>query len=454
MAIVQRLQQAGYAAGWVGGCVRDMLLGLAPKDFDVATSARPEAIETLFARTIPVGRQFGVMLVVQDGWTFQVATFRAEGDYRDGRRPEWVTFADARADVSRRDFTINGLFYDPVANQLYDWVGGEADLRARLIRTIGEPVERFAEDHLRLLRAVRFAAQFDFTIDPATWLALQSLAPAIQRIAAERIREELLRLFVPPHAGRGLILLEQSGLLAEVLPELQATVGCEQSPEHHPEGTVFQHLVRMLELLPPDSPSTLPWAVLLHDVGKPPTASQPEPGGRIRFHGHERVGAELAARILERLRFPRRWIEEVVDCVRYHMQFKDVPRMRKATRRRMLLRPTFDLELELHRLDCLGSHGDLEIHDLLHAERATLDGQAALQAPLLRGQDLIDLGLPPGPAFGPILREAHERQLQDELRTRAEARAWAAQRLTRTPKPETRPGAEPTGPGPADAPPA
>jgi poly(A) polymerase len=427
--IVRRLQQAGHEAGWVGGCVRDTLLGLTPKDYDVATSARPDAVEALFAHTIPVGRQFGVLLIVQDGRTFEVATFRTESEYRDGRRPERVEFADARADVQRRDFTINGLFYDPVHERLFDWVGGEADLRARVLRTIGEPTERFAEDHLRLLRAVRFAAQLDFTIESRTWQAVRSLAPTIRAVAAERLREELLRLFAPPHAGRGLVLLERSGLLAEVLPELQATVGCEQSPQYHPEGTVFQHLVRMLELLAMDAAPTLPWAVLLHDVGKPCTATQAEPGGRIRFHEHERVGAEMARTILERLRFPRRWIEEVVDCVRFHMQFKDAPRMRKATRRRMMLRPTFDLELELHRLDCLGSHGDLGIHEFLRSEQEALRNQPALQPPLLRGDDLIAMGLAPGPQLGSILREAHERQLQDEIRTAEEARAWAAARL-------------------------
>ena len=429
VTIVRRLQQAGHEAGWVGGCVRDMLLGLGPKDYDVATSARPEAVEALFPHTIPVGRQFGVMLVVQGRRTFEVATFRTEGDYRDGRRPGQVEFADARADMQRRDFTINGLFYDPVCERLFDWVGGEADLRARCLRTIGEPRERLAEDHLRLLRAVRFATQLDFSIEPGTWQAVRSMACSIRGIAEERIREELRRLFVPPHAGRGLVLLEQSGLLAEVLPELQATVKCEQSPEYHPEGTVFQHLVRMLELLPLDAPPQLPWAVLLHDVGKPRTAVRAEPGGRIRFHEHERVGAEMARTILERLRFPRRWIEEVVACVRHHMQFKDAPRMRKATRRRMMLRPTFGLELALHRLDCLGSHGDLGIYELLQTEREALCNQPALQPPMLRGQDLIALGLAPGPRFTTILREAHERQLQDEIRTPDEARAWAARWL-------------------------
>lgn len=429
LKIVRRLQQAGHEAGWVGGCVRDTLLGTVPKDFDVATSARPEEVEALFSHTVPVGRQFGVLLVVQGGHTVEVATFRTEGEYRDGRRPGRVEFADARADMQRRDFTVNGLFYDPVGERLFDWVGGESDLRARVLRTIGEPNERFAEDHLRLLRAVRFAAQLHFTVEPRTWQAVRSLAPAIRGTAAERIREELTRLFSPPHAGRGLVLLEESGLLAEVLPELQATIGCEQSPEYHPEGTVFQHLVRMLELLPQDAAPTLPWAVLLHDVGKPRTASQADPGGRIRFHEHERVGAEMAGTILERLRFPRRWIEEVVDCVRYHMQFKDAPQMRTATRRRMMLRPTFALELELHRLDCLGSHGDLDIHEFLRSEREALRNQPALQPPLLRGRDLIELGLAPGPEFATILREARERQLQDQISTPEEARTWAARRL-------------------------
>jgi len=272
--IVRRLQSAGFEAYWVGGCVRDLLLGREPVDYDVATSARPEQIEALFPHTVPVGKQFGVMLVLEHGHQFQVATFRAEADYADGRRPSRVQFSSAKADATRRDFTVNGLFFDPVQERLYDWVGGEADLRAKILRTIGNPAERFAEDHLRLLRAVRFAAQLGFEIERETFSALRANAAQIENVSAERIREELLRLFRAPYAARALELLRASGLLEPVLPELVPTITCDQSPEYHPEGTVFNHIRLMLEHLPPDAHESLPWAALLHDIAKPQTASR------------------------------------------------------------------------------------------------------------------------------------------------------------------------------------
>jgi poly(A) polymerase len=430
LAIVRRLQQAGHEAYWVGGGVRDMLRGVAPKDYDIATSARPAQVERLFRRTIPVGRKFGVVLVLEHGHTYEVATFRSEGDYLDGRRPQRVDYASARADAGRRDFTVNGLFYDPVTERLLDWVNGEPDLRAGVLRTIGDPRERFAEDHLRLLRAVRFAAQLGFRIEPRTWRAVQDLAATLRGISAERIRDELNEIFRAPHAARGLQLLQSSGLLAQVLPELEATVDCAQSPEFHPEGSVFHHLVKMLGYLPADCSPWLPWAALLHDVGKPLTASRhPEEGGRIRFSEHERVGADLARAILDRLRFPRKFVDAVTACVRYHMQFKDAPAMRRSTLRRMLLRPTFPVELELHRLDCLGSHGRLDAYEFLRAALAELESRPALRPPLLTGDDLIDLGMHPGPELGAMLRELRERQLQDELRSRRDALRWVAQRL-------------------------
>jgi tRNA nucleotidyltransferase/poly(A) polymerase len=436
--IVRRLQQAGAAAYWVGGCVRDQLLGLDPQDYDIATSALPAQIEALFPRTLPVGRKFGVMLVREGDHQFQVATFRAEADYRDGRHPETVSFGDARADALRRDFTINGLFFDPVGGQLFDWVGGEVDLRAGVVRTIGEPATRFAEDHLRLLRAVRLAAQLRFQIADGTLAAIQQHAPAILAVSAERVREELQRLFRPPHAARGLELLRTSGLLAHLLPELAATETCAQPPAYHPEGTVFTHLVRMLEHLPPAAPPALPWAVLLHDCGKPPTFSRDPQTGEIHFYGHEKVGAAMAEAVLERLRFPRKQTDEIVACVRQHMQFKDVPQMRKATLRRLLLRPTFPRELELHRLDCLGSHGKLEIYDLLVAAQADLGREPQLVPPLLRGDDLLALGLPPGPALGALLAEIRDKQLADELKTPEQACAWARQRIGTSRRPPVR----------------
>jgi poly(A) polymerase len=427
--IVRRLQRAGFSAFWVGGCVRDFLLGRAPQDFDIATSALPEQVEKLFARTIAVGKKFGVVVVLEKQQQFQVATFRAEADYRDGRRPGKVVFADAKADAQRRDFTVNGLFYDPLTQKLHDWVGGEKDLRAGIIRTIGVAAERFAEDHLRLLRAVRFAAQLDFVIEPETFAAVKKLAPKIKRISAERIRDELLKLFSPPHAARGLVLLRESELLQPILPELAAMISCEQSADFHPEGTVFEHVRRMLEKLPPDANELLPWAVLLHDVGKPATAERDVQTGAIHFYGHEKTGAEMAREILNRLRFPKKQIEEIVACVRQHMQFKDVKQMRKATLRRLLLRETFPLELELHKLDCLGSHGGLEHYNFLVAQAEELKKQPAIRPPLLTGRDLIKLGMKSGPALGALLNEIREKQLADELKTPRQAKTWAKQRL-------------------------
>jgi putative nucleotidyltransferase with HDIG domain len=428
--IVARLQQVGFAAFWVGGCVRDFLLGREPDDFDIATDARPEQVKKLFKRTIAVGRKFGVMVVVEGGHQFQVATFRAEADYKDGRRPEKIIFANAEADAQRRDFTVNGLFYDPISKKTHDWVGGEKDLRKKIIRTIGSPEERFAEDHLRLLRAVRFAAQLDFQIEPETFAAVKSLAPKIKIISAERIRDELLKLFSSPHAAHGLVLLRNSGLLPFVLPELAATISCGQSPDYHPEGTVFEHIKLMLEKLPPDSDELLPWTVLLHDIAKPVTASRDGKTGAIHFYGHEKVGAEMARTILNRLRFPKKQINGIVMCVLHHMQFKDVKQMRKATLRRLLLRETFPLELELHRLDCLGSHGDLELYDFLIRQAKELKKQPTIRPPLLTGKDLIELGMKPGPALGALLHEIREKQLQDELKTPRQARAWAEKKLT------------------------
>ncbi len=389
----------------------------------------PAQVEKLFAHVIALGRKFGVVVVVEGGHQFQVATFRSEADYRDGRHPEQVSFGDARADACRRDFTINGLFYDPIHQTLHDWVGGQADLRAQIVRTIGPAADRFAEDHLRLLRAVRLAAQLDFQLEPLTLAAIQAAAPAIKDISAERVRDELVKLFCPPHAGRGLELLRQSGLLEQVLPEIAATVSCEQSPDFHPEGTVFKHLCLMLAQMPPEEAPSLPWAVLLHDVAKPLTASRDPETGTLHFYGHERLGAEMAARILERLRFPRRQIDDILKAVRGHMQFKDARQMRKSTLRRLLLRPTFPLELELHRLDCLGSHGGLEVYHFLVAQAKALERQPHIRPPLIKGGDLIALGMKPGPPMGALLAEIREKQLQDDLKTPAQARRWARARI-------------------------
>lgn len=445
--IVRRLQAAGFAAFWVGGCVRDFLLGRDPQDYDIATDAQPAQVEKLFKRTLAVGRKFGVMIVVEAKHQFQVATFRAEEEYQDGRHPTKVVFSNAEADAQRRDFTVNGLFYDPVAKKLHDWVGGEQDLRAKIIRTIGSPEERFTEDHLRLLRAVRFAAQLNFEIELQTFAAVRTLAAKIRLISAERIRDELIKLFAPGKVGqasslsinrrdacstiaaRGLVLLRDSGLLPFVLPELAATIACEQSPDYHPEGTVFEHIRLMLDKMPANAPASLPWAVILHDIAKPATAEREARTGAIHFYGHEKIGAAMAERLLTRLRFPKKQIGEIVACVRQHMQFKDVKEMRTATLRRLLLRETFPLELELHRLDCLGSHGDLELYDFLVAQAAALKKKPTIRPPLLTGKDLIKLGMKPGPAMGALLNEIREKQLQDELKTPARARTWAKGRI-------------------------
>jgi putative nucleotidyltransferase with HDIG domain len=490
--IVAQLQHAGFAAFWVGGCVRDFLLGREPQDFDIATDAKPEQVEKLFKRTIPVGRKYGVIIVVEGGHQFQVATFRAEADYQDGRRPEKIIFGNAEADAFRRDFTVNGLFYDPLTQKIHDWVGGEKDLRAKIIRTIGKPEERFGEDHLRLLRAVRFAAQLNFEIEPKTFAAIQKLAPKIKVISAERVRDELVKLFVPPSgetlaltpafspgarervksavatrtlldpsqrgnkkfplpgervgvradnfknyspAARGLVLLRDSGLLEHILPELAGTIDCEQSPDFHPEGSVFNHICLMLEKmqLQPSLKSSLgaasaseslPWAVLLHDIAKPVTAERDAATGKIHFYGHEKTGAEMAGKILRRLKFSNKQIEEVVTCVRHHMQFKDVKQMRKATLRRLLLRETFPLELELHRLDCLGSFGGLEYYNFMLEQAEEFKHQPQIRPPLLTGNDLIELGMKPGKELGALLAEIRELQLADELKTPREAKAW------------------------------
>src|ERR1051326_7808247 len=407
--IVRHLHAAGFTAFWVGGCVRDYLLGREPGDYDVATSALPEQIEKLFKRTVAVGRKFGVMLVVQDDHQFQVATFRAEADYRDGRHPEKVVFGNAEADARRRDFTVNGLFFDPTTEKLHDWVGGKADLERKIIRTIGSPEERFTEDHLRLLRAVRLSAQLGFEIEEQTFEAIKRNAGKILGVSAERIREELNKLFAPAHAARGLELLRESGLLEVVLPELAATISCEQSPDYHPEGTVFNHLVLMLKHLPENADVSLVWSALLHDIAKPVTASKDDQTGSIHFYGHERVGAEMATAVLERLKFPRRQIEDVVQAVRCHMQFKDAMEMRQATLRRMLMRPTFQLELALHRLDCLGSHRRLDVYDFLVRKAQELEKQPEIRPPLLKGEDLIAMGMRPGPAMGSLLAEIREK---------------------------------------------
>ncbi len=401
----------------MGGCVRDILLGRSPKDWDIATDALPDRIEDLFPKTIPIGKAFGIIVVVsEEGDPVEVATYRVDSPYADGRRPESVVFTNAREDAVRRDFTINALFFDPVSGEIRDYVNGRADLDARLIRAIGDPDVRFAEDHLRMLRAIRFAATLGFAIDPATFASIQRLAPQIHRISAERIRDELFRLLTESQrAGEALQLLLDSGLLKEILPEIAVMVGVEQPPEFHPEGDVFTHTRLMLDGLPPKPSLRLALSVLLHDVGKPPTAqliTLPDGTPRWRFECHAAVGAEMARAILERLRAPNALVDDVCAVVGNHMRLADAPKMRASKLRRLLGAPTFEDDLELHRLDCLSSHALLEIYDFLKTEKEKFVSEPALPSPLVTGRDLIALGHKPGPHFATMLQELYDRQLE------------------------------------------
>lgn len=421
--IVRRLRDAGYEAFFAGGCVRDKLLGRAAHDIDVATNAPPEEVQRLFPRTVAVGAQFGVVVVLEDNAEFQVATFRADGVYIDGRRPESVTFTTAEGDAQRRDFTVNGLFYDPIEGRVLDFVGGEADLRAGILRCIGDPAARFREDKLRLLRGVRFAATLGFEIDPPTWEALRELAPEIPSVSAERIRDELVKIFLHPSRVRGFDLLDAAGLLEILLPEVSRMKGCEQPPEFHPEGDVFVHTRLMLSLLPDSVSVPLVFSVLLHDIGKPQTFLRDETG-RIRFNGHESVSAAMAEQVCERLRFSNAQAETTVVAVKNHMAFKDVQNMRVATLKRFLARPTMDDELALHRVDCLGSHGLLDNYDFLLAKREEFSREPLIPPPLVTGRDLIALGLRPGPPFKSLLDAVQNRQLEGTLHSREEALEW------------------------------
>ena len=427
--IVARLQAAGFTAYFAGGCVRDKLRGVAPSDFDVATDARPEEVQKLFRRTVAVGAHFGVICVLEAGFQFEVATFRADGAYLDGRRPEGVRFTTAEEDAARRDFTVNGLFYDPAREEVIDFVGGRADLAARVLRAIGDPAARFAEDRLRLLRAVRFAAVLGFEIEPKTWEAVRTAAPQIGVVSAERIRDELVKIFTSPTRLRGFDLLDESGLLRVVLPELDACKGVEQPPNFHPEGDVFVHTRLMLSLLPADAPVSVPlvFSVLFHDIGKPPCYRLDPAEGRIRFNGHERVGARMTERLMERLRFSRAEIEATVVAVDNHMAFKDVQHMRVATLKRFLARPTIEDELELHRVDCSGSHGMLDNHDFLRAKQVEFANAPLIPKPFITGRDLIALGMKPGPSFSEILEAAQNRQLEGQFADRAAALTWLRQ---------------------------
>jgi poly(A) polymerase len=384
-------------------------------------------VQRLFAKTVPVGAQFGVVLVLESGHQFEVATFRSDEAYLDGRRPTGVKFSSPEQDAQRRDFTVNGLFYDSLTGDIIDFVGGRADIERKIVRCIGDARQRFTEDKLRLLRCVRFASNLGYDIEPATFAAARELAGQINVVSAERIRDELIKILTRPNAGRGLELLDATGLLPEILPEIAAMKGVEQPAEFHPEGDVFTHTKLMLDSLPANPSPVLALAVLLHDVGKPPTFERAP--DRIRFNEHDRIGAEMTAQILERLRFPNDTIAKVVLCVAEHMRFQFVKEMRPAKLKRMLARETFPDELELHRIDCASSHKNLENYEFLKTKVAELPPEVLKPTPLLTGHDLLALGLTPGPLVGQILREAEEAQMEERLRSREEALTFARRRV-------------------------
>jgi poly(A) polymerase len=421
--VAQRLRARGHIAYFAGGCVRDMVRGLPAKDFDIATDATPEVVQKIFPHTYAVGAHFGVVVVVENEFNFEVATFRSDGAYLDHRHPADVRFSSPEEDAKRRDFTINGMFFDPEKNEVIDFVGGRADLDAKLVRAIGDPAARFAEDRLRMLRAVRFATVLDYQIDNPTWDALLASAASINEISAERIREELLRIFLSPNRVRGWDLLDQSGLLRTILPELDVMKGCLQPEQFHPEGDVFRHTRLMLELLPEEVSAQLVLSVLFHDVGKPVTSTVDETG-RIRFNEHDRIGAAMTEAIMERLRFSRAEIDAVVEMVRQHMAFKDVPNMRVAKLKRFMARPTFEQELELHRVDCASSHKMMDNYEFLLQKREEFANEPIIPPPLIRGDDLIELGMKPGPRFGEILEAVETRQLEGALKDRQQALDW------------------------------
>ena len=421
--IVTRLRDCGHVAYFAGGSVRDLVRGETPKDIDIATDARPEAVQKIFSRTYAVGAHFGVIVVLENEFQFEVATFRSDEVYIDGRRPTAVHFSSPEEDAKRRDFTINGMFFDPIAEEVIDFVGGRVDLEAKLVRAIGDPTQRFAEDRLRMLRAIRFSTVLDYQIDNQTWDALIANAGSIKEISAERIREELVRIFLSPNRVRGWDLLDKSGLFRAILPEIDAMKGCEQPEQFHPEGDVFRHTRLMLQLLPENVSAPLVFSVILHDVAKPVTATVDETG-RIRFNGHDRIGAEMTEQIMERLRFSRVEIDATVEMVRQHMVFKDVPCMRVAKLKRFMARPTFEEELELHRVDCASSHRMMDNYEFLLSKRAEFSNEPIIPPPLVRGEDLIALGLRPGPKFGEILEAVETRQLEGGLRNREEALDW------------------------------
>src|SRR5579862_3304412 len=434
-SIVKTLRQNDFQAYLVGGCARDLLLDREPKDYDVATNATPQQVMNIFPETYAVGAQFGVVLVpVPDGdaasemsaaipsksHAVEVATFRSDIGYSDGRHPDEVRFSrEAREDVARRDFTINGMLLDPVSGEVLDYVGGRADLEAGIIRTIWDPEQRFGEDKLRMLRAVRFAARFEYQIEPATFSAIQRLAPQIEVVSRERVRDELTRMLTEGHARRAFLLLDESGLLKQVLPEISAMKGVEQPPEFHPEGDVFVHTLLLLDNLPRPCSLSLAWGALLHDVGKPATFRvAPD---RIRFDGHVEVGVKMAEEICQRLRFSNDETTQILALVDNHMRFGHVTRMKESTLKKFLRMPLFEEHLALHRADSLASHGNLSTYELVREKLTEIAPEKMRPSPLVTGDDLIAAGHVPGPKFGEILTAVEDAQHEGRLPSRDEA---------------------------------
>lgn len=426
--IAEALNKKGHTAYFAGGCVRDFLMNRAPEDFDIATTALPEQVEALFPRTVPVGKQFGVIIVLDGDKPYEVATFRTEGGYADGRHPGHVEFSVPEDDARRRDFTVNGLFYDPFGKKVIDFVGGQTDLKAKVIRAIGKPEERFEEDKLRLLRAVRFASSLGFEIEAETWKAVKAKAHEIKQVSPERIREELIKILTRPNPARGLDLLSESGLLKEILPEVEKMKGCQQQPDYHPEGDVFVHTRLLLEKL--DKPDAiLALSALFHDVGKPVTFMIKD--GKIKFYEHAPIGARMTRDIMKRLRFSNDEINAVSECVNNHMKFADVQKMRSGKLKLFVVRPTFETELELHKIDCQSSHGMLDNYYFLKEKLKEYAAEELKPKAFLSGHDLQQLGMKPGPDMKPMLEELYVLQLEGALKSREEALSWARKEISK-----------------------
>jgi len=429
LTLARRLQEAGFTAYFAGGCVRDELLGLTPKDYDIATNATPAQVEKMFPGAHLVGAHFGVVVVRDGPDNFEIATFRTDGSYGDGRRPDKVQFSTPEQDAQRRDFTVNGMFLDPVSGAVIDYVGGQEDLRAGKLRAIGEAAARFREDHLRLLRAVRFATVLGYEIEPATWRAVVDHAESITRISTERVRDELMKILLHPRRLAGFDLLAESRLLFRILPEMETLKGCTQPPEWHPEGDVWTHTRLMLSLLPEQVSAPLVLSVLLHDIAKPATWTCDPAEGRIRFNGHDKLGAEMTETILRRLRFSNDVIHATVEAVANHMKFMHIQEMRTARLKRWMAAPTFPDELALHRVDCLGSNGFTDNYEFVLAKQEEFARAPVIPPRLLDGHDLMQLGYQPGPDLGKILTAVQDAQLEGAVETKEEAEEWVRQQF-------------------------